>query len=255
MRVPRIGVPADLRQIGPHPFQAVGEKYLRALLDSGAGLPLCLPSLAPPLPPELLLEQVDGLLLPGSPSNIEPHHYGTESSYEGNLHDPQRDATTLPLIRAAVAAGVPILAICRGMQEVNVALGGTLHQKVHEVEGHHDHREDKAQPLEAQYGPAHAITLVPGGLLAGIAGSTEVRVNTLHGQGIRTLAPGLKIEATAPDGLIEAVALADPQHYLLAVQWHPEWKMRENPFYLGIFESFAQAVRQRAAGAEPKARS
>lgn len=244
MRLPRIGVPADQRMIGVHPFQAVGEKYLRAVVDSGAGLPVCLPSLAPPLSPGDLLDLVDGLLLPGSPSNIEPHHYSDEPSFEGNLHDPQRDGNTLPLIRAAVAAGIPILAICRGLQEVNVALGGALHQKVHEVDGFTDHRENKEDPLDTQYGPVHRIALRPGGLLARIAGSDIARVNSLHGQGIRRLAPGLVVEATAPDGLIEAIALDDPERFLLAVQWHPEWKVRENPFYLGIFHAFAAAAKR-----------
>lgn len=252
--VPLVGLPSDRKPIGHHPFQAVGEKYVRAVSEGAGCLPLLIPSLQPPLELAPLLAELDGLLLTGSPSNIEPHHYSDEASWEGNLHDPARDATTLALIPQAIAAGVPILAICRGFQEVNVALGGTLHQKVHEVPGFGDHREDKEQPLDAQYAPVHPIRLAEGGLLRRIAGSAEVRVNSLHGQGIRMLGRGLVVEATAPDGLIEAYRLDAaiheddaPDPFLLAVQWHPEWKVRENPFYLGTFQAFSAACRRRAA--------
>lgn len=249
-----VGVPTDRKFIGAHPFQVAGEKYLRALVDCAVGLPLLLPSLAPPLPLEDLLGSLDGLLLTGSLSNIEPHHYSEEPSWEGNLHDPHRDATTLPLLRRALAAGLPVLALCRGLQEVNVAFGGTLWQRVHETPGMADHREEREAELEVQYGPAHPVHLHPGGLLAGIAGSEIAMVNSLHGQGIRRLGHGLRIEATAPDGLIEAVAL-DPEvdsgsgagAWLLAVQWHPEWRATENPFYRGIFAAFAEAVARRRA--------
>jgi putative glutamine amidotransferase len=242
-----IGVPSDRREIGPHPFQAVGEKYVRAIVDAQVGVPLLIPSLAPPLDLDALLPQFDGILLTGSPSNIEPHHYSDEPSWEGNLHDPHRDATTLSLVHVAVRHRIPLLAVCRGLQEVNVAFGGTLLQKVHETIGHHDHREDKTQPLDVQYAPAHAVALTPGGVLRELAGVDSVMVNSLHGQGIARLGEGLAVEARAPDGLIEAVRLASDDTFLLAVQWHPEWKVRENPFYLGIFERFAQAVRARAA--------
>lgn len=231
--------------LGAHPFHAAGEKYLRALVDTGVGVPLLIPVLDPPLPLDGVLEQLDGLLFTGSPSNIEPHHYSDEPSFAGNLHDRERDATTLPLVQQAIAAGVPTLAVCRGCQEVNVALGGTLWQQVHATGQHLDHREDKDQPLDVQYAPAHALTLTPGGWLAQAAGGLEARVNSLHGQGIRTLAPGLQIEAVAPDGLIEAMRLPPDQGWLLAVQWHPEWKVLQHPFYRGIFELFGAAVAAR----------
>ena len=158
-----------------------------------------------------------------------------------------RDANTLNIVPLAIEMKIPVLAVCRGLQEVNVALGGSLHQKVHETPGFNDHREDKDAPLDVQYGPAHAIDLAPGGLLARIAGADVATVNSLHGQGIRTLAPGCVVEARARDGLIEAIRLDAPDPFLLAVQWHPEWKVRENPFYLGIFQAFADACRERAA--------
>ena len=245
--LPRVGLPTDHKQIGAHPFLAVGEKYVRAVVDGAGCLPLLVPTLDPVLPLREVLAGLDGLLLTGAVSNIEPHHYSDESSYEGNLLDPRRDATNLPLIPLAIEMGVPVLAICRGFQEVNVAFGGTLYQKVHEQPGFMDHRENKDDPLDVQYGPAHDIALVPGGLLAGLAGDTRATVNSLHGQGVRRLGEGLVVEAQAPDGLIEAYRHDGPA-FMLAVQWHPEWKVRENPFYLAIFRAFGDACRARAAG-------
>ena len=249
--LPLVGLPTDLKQIGAHPFLAVGEKYARAVVDGAGAIPILWPTLQPPLPLGELLDTVDGVLLTGAVSNIEPHHYGDEPSYEGNLHDPARDATTLPLAKLAVEMGVPVLALCRGFQEVNVAFCGSLYQKVHEVEGHLDHRENPDDPLERRYAPAHAVTFNPGGLLARIAGAPSARVNSLHGQGVARLGTGLKVEAVAPDGLIEAFSLskgdADGGGFLLGVQWHPEWRVAENPFYLSVFRAFGDACRKRAA--------
>ena len=185
--LPRVGLPTDHKQIGAHPFLAVGEKYVRAMVDGAGCLPLLVPTLDPVLPLRDVLAGLDGLLLTGAVSNIEPHHYSDESSYEGNLLDARRDATNLPLIPLAIEMGVPVLAICRGFQEVNVAFGGTPYQKVHEQPGFMDHRENKDDPLDVQYGPAHDIALVPGGVLAGLAGDTRATVNSLHGQGVRRL--------------------------------------------------------------------
>ncbi|MCR6628250.1 MAG: gamma-glutamyl-gamma-aminobutyrate hydrolase family protein [Pseudoxanthomonas sp.] len=245
--LPRVGLPTDHKQIGAHPFLAVGEKYVRAVVDGAGCLPLLVPTLDPVLPLRQLLDGLDGLLLTGAVSNIEPHHYSDESSYEGNLLDPRRDATNLPLIPLAIEMGVPLLAICRGFQEVNVAFGGSLYQKVYEQPGFMDHRENKDDPLDVQYGPAHDVALVPGGLLATLVGDTQVTVNSLHGQGVRRLGEGLVVEAQAPDGLIEAFRHDGPA-FMLAVQWHPEWKVTENPFYLAIFRAFGDACRARAAG-------
>lgn len=244
--LPRVGLPTDHKQIGAHPFLAVGEKYVRAVVDGAGCLPLLVPTLDPVLPLRQVLDGLDGLLLTGAVSNIEPHHYSDESSYEGNLLDPRRDATNLPLIPLAIELGVPVLAICRGFQEVNVAFGGSLYQKVHEQPGFMDHRENKDDPLDVQYGPAHEVALVPGGLLATLVGDTRATVNSLHGQGVRRLGEGLVVEAQAPDGLIEAFRRDGPV-FMLAVQWHPEWKGAENPFYLSIFRAFGDACRVRAA--------
>jgi putative glutamine amidotransferase len=244
---PVIGIPADRRFIAPHVSHLVGEKYLTPLLRVAGALPLIIPALGDELALDELLDELDGLLFTGSPSNVEPHHYGGEASRPGTLHDPERDATTLALIPRAIAAGVPVLGICRGFQEMNVAFGGTLWQHIDEVPGHHVHHEDPNQPLEVQYGPVHDVTLEPGGVLAGIAGKqTRIRVNSLHHQGLRTLGDGLVAEAHADDGLIEAFRVADARRFALAVQWHPEWKTDQDAFSTALFQAFGAAARERA---------
>lgn len=242
-RLPKVAVPADCKMIGPHPFQSVGEKYLRALRDAATVWPLPLPT---PLAAEVeqWIDEVDGLFLTGSHSNIEPHRFDAPVIDPEFLHDPARDEANLALIPLALERGLPVLAVCRGLQEVNVALGGSLLQKVHETEGYADHREDPAQPVDQQYGLAHPVSLCEGGVLAGIAGVARVQVNSLHGQGIDRLADDLVVEARADDGLIEAVRHVDPGRYLLAVQWHPEWRATENAFYAGIFRHFGDACRR-----------
>ena len=247
---PLVGLPSDRKIIGPHPFLAVGEKYLRAVVDGAQATPVLLPSLASPLPAAPWLDRLDGLLLTGSTSNIEPRHYAGGDSWPGNPHDPARDATTLALVPEALRRGLPVLAICRGLQAVNVALGGSLYPRVHGAEDLADHREDVEAALEVQYGPAHTVSLAAGGWLAAIAGRGEVRVNSLHGQGIARLAEGLVVEAVSPDGLVEAFRGAG-EGFLLGVQWHPEWRVRENPFYLGIFQAFGDACRAYAAHRTP----
>lgn len=233
--------------LGAHPFHAVGEKYITPLLRTAGALPLLIPSLGDELGLAELVQELDGLLFSGSPSNIEPQRYGGEQSRAGTLHDPERDATTLSLIPRAIEAGVPVLGICRGFQEMNVAFGGTLWQQVHEVPGRRVHHEDTSQPLDVQYGPAHAVDLVPGGLLARIAGEVRITVNSLHHQGVRELAPGLIAEAHAEDGLIEAFRVDGARRLALAVQWHPEWKPEQNAFSTALFQAFGDAARERAA--------
>lgn len=224
----------------------VGEKYITPLLRIAGALPLLIPSLGDELGLEALVEELDGLLFPGSPSNIEPRRYGGDASRDGTLHDPQRDATTLSLIPRAIAAGVPVLGICRGFQEMNVASGGTLWQHVHEQPGMRVHHEDTTQPLDQQYGPAHEVTLVPGGRLERIAGQSRIMVNSLHHQGVRQLGAGLIAEAHADDGLVEAFRVADAPRFALAVQWHPEWKAGQDAFSIALFQAFGDAARERA---------
>ena len=243
---PLIGIPADRRMVGAHPFHMVGEKYARAVMEAAGAAPLLIPALAEELRFDELLERLDGLLFTGSPSNVEPHRYQGPPSDPGTLHDPARDATTLPLVRKAVAAGVPVFGICRGFQEMNVAFGGTLHQKVHEVQGFLDHRDDDTQPLEVQYGPAHDVTLEPGGVLRSLATSDRVQVNSLHSQGIERLGGELAGEARAPDGVVEAFRVEQAPRFAVAVQWHPEWQVMSNSFSRALFAAFGAASRERA---------
>lgn len=243
---PLIGIPADRRLLGPQHYHLAGEKYLTAVLDAAGGIPVIVPAIGRELALDELLDSLDGLLFMGSPSNVEPHRYRGEPSPEGTLHDPHRDETTLPLIPKAVAAGVPVLGVCRGFQEMNVAFGGTLWQRLWEVPGHMEHRENPDQPLEQQYGLAHEVTLTDGGLLQQLAGGAQrLRVNSLHGQGVRELGRGLVVEARADDGVVEAFRVAEAQRFAVAVQWHPEWKVMDNDFSRALFAEFGAACRQR----------
>ena len=245
---PLIGIPADRRLLGLHPFHCVGEKYIEAVARASEAIPVLIPALDQLIPIEELIEQVDGLLLTGSASNVEPHRYAGPASDPDTLHDPHRDALTLPLIPLAVATGVPVLGVCRGFQEMNVAFGGTLWQKVHEVPGLEDHREDKQASIDEQYGPAHEVELVRGGVLSRLAGAERVTVNSVHSQGVRELGGALEVEARAPDGLVEAFRVRDSRDFALAVQWHPEWQVMSNPFSQALFAAFGAAARTRAQG-------
>ncbi|MGZ9899194.1 gamma-glutamyl-gamma-aminobutyrate hydrolase family protein [Shewanella gaetbuli] len=248
--VPMIGVVACNQQIGLHPFNIVGEKYLLSIVNGAGGFPLVIPSLGLDLPTAALFSRLDGILFTGSPSNVEPHHYQGQPSEEGTSHDPKRDATTLPLIKAAIEAGVPVLGICRGFQEMNVVFGGSLYQKLHEVGKYIEHREDKTAAVDVQYGLSHQVNITPNGLLHDICGLDIADVNSVHTQGVDRLGDGLTVEATAPDGLVEAFSVTDAKSFALAVQWHPEWKVQQNPFYQSIFDAFGKACRLHAAKRE-----
>lgn len=244
---PLIGVTACVKQIGLHRYHISGDKYVRAVSIGAQGLPVVIPSLGNLTEIDDLLGQLDGLLLTGSPSNVEPFHYQGAASAPGTDHDPARDATTLPLLRAAIASGVPVLGICRGFQEMNVAFGGSLHQKVHELPGMLDHREADSPDVAVQYAPAHAVSVIAGGVFEALELPDEFQVNSIHSQGIDRLAPGLRAEAVAPDGLIESISVEHSPTFALGVQWHPEWQVLDNPNYLKIFQAFGAACRQRAA--------
>jgi putative glutamine amidotransferase len=248
-----VGIPACAKLVNELPMHQTPARYAAAVLGGVGALPVIIPPVG-----EMqlgLLDHLHGLLVPGSPSNVHPTHYDGGESETPEYHDMERDHTTLPLIRAAIVQGLPVLAICRGIQELNVALGGTLIQRVHERPGRLDHRGGLG-PLEQRYGPKHSVRVT--GLLARIVGSPELTVNSLHGQAIDRLADGLVVEALAPDDTIEAVRLAatapadgcgpiEPAHgldpWVLGVQWHPEWHYAENPVSIAIFRAFGEACR------------
>lgn len=246
MSLPLIGVSADLKPIDGRPFHAVGDKYLRAVSLAAGGLPVILPALGELHAARDWVERLDGLVLTGSPSNVHPRRYRAPATREAEPFDEARDVTVLPLIEEALRAGLPLLAICRGMQELNVALGGTLHARVHEVPGRDDHRRPQSNDPDLQYGPKHPVALRPGGPFERIVGSARIEVNSLHSQAIDRLAEGLAVEATAPDGTIEAVSVRDAPGFTLGVQWHPEYKVQQNPISMRIYAAFGDAVREHA---------
>jgi putative glutamine amidotransferase len=241
---PLIGVVSDRSQVGSHFFHLVGEKYLLAAAEGSEGYPVGLPSLGPGFDVLDIIDRLDGLLLTGSHSNVEPHRYKGPASAAGTLHDPQRDEASLALIPAVVRAGIPVLAICRGLQEMNVAFGGTLHQAVHDLPGFAVHKENHEDPLDVQYGPSHEVEFTPGGLLEEITGQRGATVNSVHSQGVDALGEGLEVEAISSDGLIEAFVLRDAPGFNLAVQWHPEWRAGENEVSMAIFQAFGEACRR-----------
>jgi putative glutamine amidotransferase len=240
-RLPVVIVPACNRLLGEHPFHIAGHKYIDAVRLAGA-MPLVVPGVAPEQFDQLL-EMADGVLLTGSPSNVHPSHFG-EAVHDPSLPlDPDRDGWTLPLIPKILARGLPLLAICRGTQETNVALGGSLHQAVQEVPGLDDHRPPAGAPAEVAYGPAHPVDVVAGGVLERIVQRSGFDVNSVHGQGIKRLADGLRVEARAPDGVIEAFSVPSAPGFNLCVQWHPEWRAAANPVSVQLFNAFGVAVR------------
>ncbi len=243
---PLVAVSTDLKLLAGHPTYAVAQKYVDPVRDLSGCLPLLLPALGDALPIDAVLDAVHGLVFTGSPSHVEPRHYGEALADPASPADPARDATTLPLIRAAIARGVPVFGICRGFQEINVALGGSLLQEVHNTEGFADHREDGDLDIDGQYGPAHVVNAVPGGWLHGLVGAPSWQVNSLHGQGIKTLASDLLAQAHAPDGLVEAYSHRHAPGFLLAVQWHPEWQAVNNPVSRKLFGAFGDACRDHA---------
>ncbi|MBT5434764.1 MAG: gamma-glutamyl-gamma-aminobutyrate hydrolase family protein [Alphaproteobacteria bacterium] len=250
--LPLVGIPCDLRQIGIHAMHVVGEKYINAVAHGARAMPMLLPCFGrgsdlEPLESlysiDALLDRIDGVFLTGSPSNVGPHHYGGHQPRETTLLDDQRDALTLPMIRRVVERQIPLLAVCRGIQELNAALGGTLHQHVEEIEGRMDHRENKDDPKEIQYGPAHDVSLTKGGALEQITGLDHFTVNSIHGQGVDQPAQGLQVEAVAPDGHIEALSVRGAETLQLGVQWHPEWRYHERAFDHALFTALGGACR------------
>jgi putative glutamine amidotransferase len=235
---PLVGIVCDFQIADGMASHRAGDEYVTAIRDGVGALPLLIPATVLPVPE--MLARVDGLLFTGGDSNIAPSCYGGADPRPGTLLDEARDAAALPLLRAAIAAAKPVLCICRGFQELNVALGGTLHQHLQELPGRLDHREKPGLSPDQAYAPVHAVRFTPGGLLARLTGAKEAMVNSLHEQGVDRLAIGLAIEATAQDGQIEAVS--GKQGFLLGVQWHPEWRWVEDAVSRAIFGAFGKAL-------------
>ncbi len=224
-----------------YPVQAVGHSNLTAVFEVAGALPVVIPSLSCATIGDLLAH-FDGFVLPGGRPNVHPSHYGEDETPAHGNFDPNRDALALPLIRACVEAGRPILGICRGFQEFNVALGGTLHPEIRELPGRMNHRMPPDGTLEEKFAHRHTVTLTPGGRFARIFGATEVLVNSLHGQGIKDAAPRVVIEGHAPDGTPEAIHVDGAEGFAMAVQWHPEWRAGEDPVSAPLYRAFGAAL-------------
>lgn len=247
MRQPLVAVSTDVKLFENYSWHATPHQYVEAALASAGVLPVLVPAMGAALDFDSLLSGVDGVLLTGSKSNVHPDLYGGEASEENGPYDTERDATTLPLAREAVARGVPLLAICRGIQELNVALGGTLATEIQEREGTFDHRAPKSDDQDERFAIRHAVRLEPGRCLASIFANGEIRVNSVHRQGIAVPAPQLDVEAVASDGTVEAVSVRNAPAFALGVQWHPEYWATSDETSARIFRAFGDAVRAHAA--------
>ena len=243
-----IWLPADHRVLGEEgdrtPFVVLADQYSHAVKTCAHAQPVVFP-LADAEQISDLLGLVDGVLLTGSASNVHPSHFNQAVADTALPLDPARDALTLALVHACIAQGVPLLGVCRGFQEINVALGGSLHQQVHTVTGMMDHREPLHALPDAQYAPAHEVRFALGSSFEVWAGGTTFRVNSLHGQGVDRLAPGLSAVGHAPDGLVEAFEIEGANNFACAVQWHPEWRCAESRLNAGLFQAFGDACRKR----------
>jgi putative glutamine amidotransferase len=243
---PLIGVPVSVTLVARRKVRNHGsaERYLTAVAGGAGAVPMLIPALHAAMDIRDMARRIDGLFLTGGRANIEPHHYGGPPFPEDEIRDPDRDATVLPLIRACLDEGVPVFGVCRGIQELNVALGGTLHYRVHLVEGMLDHRRQRRRTV---YANRHAIALTPGGMFERLAGAPEVVVNSLHGQGIDRLGVGLAVEAKAPDGLVEGVRVEGAKTFSVAVQWHAEHDFEDHMLSGALFREFGAAATKRAA--------
>jgi putative glutamine amidotransferase len=226
------------------PNHAASDTYVRAVDQVVHAIPVLLPANGDAADIEALLGRLDGIILTGSRSNVQPSLYNGPAHAEGTPEDERRDGVTMRLIRAAVSGGVPLLAICRGLQELNVALGGSLHQRLQDLPGRMDHSTPMHPNPRVRTGKAHAVRLAPGCWLHRIAGQGEITVNSLHNQGVDRLAPGLVVDATAPDGTIEAVRWGGGG-FAMGVQWHPEYDFATDAVSHGIFAAFGEAMRDR----------
>ncbi|MCX5496855.1 gamma-glutamyl-gamma-aminobutyrate hydrolase family protein [Kaistia dalseonensis] len=244
---PLVAVTADVKDLDGYRWHAASETYLNAVTVGLGGIPVVVPSLGDALDIERLLDRVDGVLLTGSRSNVHPELYGAEADRRSEPYDTARDATSLPLIRAALARGIPLLAICRGFQELNVALGGTLISEVQELPGRHDHRAPVSDIQTERFAIRQDVAIVTGGCLGRIVDADAIKVNSLHRQAVGTLAEGLTVEAVAPDGTIEAVSVTDAPGFAVGVQWHPEYWVATDAPSARLFRAFGEAMRARAA--------
>lgn len=240
---PVIAVPADIREFQSYFWHAVPEQYLNAALLGSDVLPLIVPAFERGYDVNTILDRVDGVLVSGSRTNVHPSLYGEQETEAHGPFDPARDTTSLALIKKAIERGIPVLAICRGIQEMNVALGGSLATEIQEQDDIFDHRTPVSDDHDVRFAIRHAIRVAEGSCLAGIVGAGEISVNSLHRQAISKLAPGLMVEAVADDGTIEAVSAINSRGFAVGVQWHPEYWVETDTPSANLFKAFGDAAR------------
>jgi putative glutamine amidotransferase len=240
---PLVGLPADTYENSGFLFHSLGDKYVRALAEVSQVLPVMIPSMIDVLNLDSLLEHFDGVLITGAVSNVHPPHYGEKASTDHEPYDHKRDDTTLKLIRAVIDKGIPLFCICRGFQELNVVMGGSLETELQRGNGRLDHRAAKSDSIDVRYGPSHSVKITKGGMMERIVGKSETMVNSIHRQGVKVLGAGLNVEAVASDGVIEAVSVKGANIFAFGTQWHPEFKAAQNPDSLKLFQAFGDAVR------------
>ena len=231
-----------------YPTHAGGTMNSCAVSNVAGCIPLIIPADPDYVTVNELLEVCDGFLLTGGRPNVHPSEYGEEETAAHGDFDRRRDAITLPLVRACVERGQPVLGICRGFQEVNVAMGGTLYPEIRDLPGRTNHRMPPDGSLEEKFALRHVVTLKEGGVFHQLFGTTEVMTNTLHGQGIKDAGARVVIEGHAPDGTPEAIYIKDAPGFTLSVQWHPEWNAANDPVSRPLFTAFGDAARAWAAG-------
>ena len=243
---PVVAVACDTRAFENYVWHAAPETYLRAALDIAGLVPLLVPAFGDRIAVGDLLARVDGVMLTGSRTNVHPARYDAAPTAAHEPYDEPRDATAIPLARAALEAGKPLFVICRGMQELNVALGGSLAAEIQDLPGRRDHRAPHSDDQDERFALVHDVTPRAGGAVGAIVGEAAIRVNSLHRQAVDALSPALRVEAAAEDGTVEAVSVKDAAGFAVGVQWHPEYWAKTDAPSRRLFEAFGAAVRAQA---------
>lgn len=247
MSQPVVAVSTDVRQFENYTWHATPRQYLDAAISVAGVLPLLVPSFGERLDLESLIANIDGIILTGSKTNIDPTLYGLEATEENGPYDRDRDATTIPLIRLALEHGVPLLAICRGLQEMNIALGGTLDSEIQDIEGRNDHRAPLSDDQDERFAIRQKVDIKPLYCLEQVLKTDAIMVNSVHRQAIGQLGSGLQVEARAEDGTIEAISVIGSKAFAVGVQWHPEYWVKSDDVSARILRAFGDAARARAA--------
>lgn len=243
MPSPIIAIPADTREMDGYAWHATPNQYVNAVVKGAGATAIIIPALAEGNDIDAILDRVDGVMLSGSRSNVHPSLYGGEVNEINGPYDRNRDATALELIRRTIDRGIPLLAICRGIQELNVALGGTLATEIQDKPGNWDHRRPDVPERDRMYAIRQTVKVAKGSCIAGVLGTGEFEVNSLHRQAIGAAAPRLAVEAVADDGTIEAVSVIDAKNFAVGVQWHPEYWVETDAASARLFKAFGDAVR------------